>query len=59
MHGRQPVDAAARVRCDAVSVDGEELHSFESKSVASDGWYSLGQSAGPNAPFDIPFYFIM
>jgi hypothetical protein len=42
-----------------VSVDGEELHSFESKSVASDGWYSLGQSAGPNAPFDIPFYFIM
>ena len=43
----------------AVTIDGDTLFSAQSKSVDPDGWFSLGEAAGTNAPFDMPFYFIL
>ncbi|AGE56246.1 (1-3)-beta-glucanase [Paramecium bursaria Chlorella virus NE-JV-1] len=40
-------------------IDGEEVLRVFSSSINQNGWYTTGENAGPNAPFDAPFYIIM
>ncbi|KDD76109.1 hypothetical protein H632_c351p0, partial [Helicosporidium sp. ATCC 50920] len=40
-------------------IDGNFIKTLKSRSVDPSGWYSAASNATPNAPFDIPFYFII
>jgi len=55
----QTIVDAVKFSFAAVSIDGVQVFEFSSTAIDPDGWYSQALNAGPNAPFDIPFYFVL
>ena len=43
----------------SIGMNGEEQLAMQNKAVDPNGYYSDAIGAGPSAPYDIPFYFVI